>query len=35
MHDKEKFEGFKKQLIEENEAKFGREAREKYGDGGS
>jgi DNA-binding transcriptional MerR regulator len=32
MHDKEKFEGFKKQLIEENEAKFGREAREKYGD---
>lgn len=30
--DKDKFEGFKKQLIAENEAKYGREAREKYGD---
>ncbi len=32
MTDKEKFEGFKKKLIEENEKKYGREAREKYGD---
>lgn len=32
MTDKEKFEGFKKQLIDENEAKYGKEAREKYGD---
>ena len=31
MSDKEKFEGFKKQLIDENEAKFGKEIREKYG----
>ncbi len=32
MTDKEKFEGFKKQLIEENEKKYGDEIREKYGD---
>lgn len=32
MKDKEKFEGFKKNLIEENEAKYGKEIREKYGD---
>lgn len=32
MKDKEKFEGFKKQMIEENEQKFGKEIREKYGD---
>lgn len=31
MSDKEKFEGFKKQQLEENEAKFGKEIREKYG----
>ncbi len=32
MSDKEKFEGFKKDLIEKNEAKYGEEIREKYGD---
>lgn len=32
MSDKEKFEGFKARLIEENEKKYGKEAREKYGD---
>lgn len=32
MSDKEKFEGFKKKLIEENEAKYGEEIREKYGE---
>ncbi|WP_068785821.1 MerR family transcriptional regulator [Paenibacillus phocaensis] len=32
MSDPEKFEGFKKQLIEENEQKYGREIREKYGE---
>ncbi len=32
MSDKEKFEGFKKKLIEENEAAYGKEIREKYGD---
>lgn len=31
MTDKEKFEGFKQQLIEENEAKYGNEVRGKYG----
>jgi len=31
MNDKEKFEGFKKKLIEENEKKYGKEIREKYG----
>lgn len=32
MTDQEKFEGFKKKVIEDNEAKYGKEAREKYGD---
>ncbi|MNJ54765.1 HTH-type transcriptional activator TipA [compost metagenome] len=32
MTDKEKFEGFKQGLINENEQKYGREIREKYGD---
>lgn len=32
MSDKEKFEGFKKRLIEENEKKYGNEIREKYGE---
>ncbi|NLY65958.1 MAG: MerR family transcriptional regulator [Tissierellia bacterium] len=32
MEDREKFEGFKKNLIDENEKKYGKEAREKYGD---
>lgn len=32
MSDKEKFEGFKKNLIDENEKKYGKEVREKYGD---
>lgn len=32
MGDKEKFEGFKKELIEKNEEKYGEEVREKYGD---
>ncbi len=32
MSDKEKFEGFKKKMIEENEEKYGKEIREKYGD---
>jgi DNA-binding transcriptional MerR regulator len=31
MSNKEKFDGFKKKMIEENEKKFGKEAREKYG----
>ncbi len=31
MTDKEKFTGFKKNLVEENERKYGMEAREKYG----
>lgn len=31
MSDKEKFEGFKKKMIEDNERKYGKEAREKYG----
>ena len=31
MTDKEKFEGFKEKLIEENEDKFGEEIRSKYG----
>lgn len=34
MNDHEKFEGFKKQLVEDNEAAFGKEIREKYGDVG-
>lgn len=32
MADKEKFEGFKKKLIENNEQKYGAEIRRKYGD---
>ncbi|WP_064094057.1 MerR family transcriptional regulator [Rossellomorea aquimaris] len=32
MTDKEKFKGFKKQLIDENEKKYGQEIRKKYGD---
>jgi DNA-binding transcriptional MerR regulator len=31
MSNKEKFEGFKKNMIEENEKKYGKEIREKYG----
>lgn len=31
MNNKEKFEGFKKQIINENENKYGNEIREKYG----
>lgn len=31
MKDKDKFEGFKKKLVEENEQKYGQEIREKYG----
>ncbi|MBR0598761.1 MerR family transcriptional regulator [Sinanaerobacter chloroacetimidivorans] len=31
MSNKEKFEGFKKTMIEENEKKYGQEIREKYG----
>lgn len=32
MTDKEKFEGFKQNMIDENEKKYGKEIREKYGD---
>jgi DNA-binding transcriptional MerR regulator len=32
MSDKEKFEGFKQKLIDDNEEKYGKEVREKYGD---
>ena len=32
MSNKEKFEGFKKDLIKKNEEKYGKEIREKYGD---
>jgi len=32
MTDQEKFEGFKKKLIEDNETQYGKEIREKYGD---
>ena len=31
MSDQEKFEGFKKQQLDENEAQYGKEIREKYG----
>lgn len=31
MSDKEKFEGFKQKMIDENEQKYGQEIREKYG----
>ncbi|MFA9398620.1 MAG: MerR family transcriptional regulator [Clostridiaceae bacterium] len=33
MSDKEKFEGFKQKLIDDNELKYGKEIREKYGEG--
>lgn len=32
MSDKEKFEGFKQKMLEENEKKYGKEIREKFGD---
>ncbi|KGT72759.1 MerR family transcriptional regulator [Bradyrhizobium japonicum] len=32
MTDKEKFEGFKQQMIDDNEAKYGKEIRVKYGE---
>lgn len=32
MSDKEKFEGFKQKLVEDNEKQFGKEIREKYGE---
>lgn len=32
MSDKEKFEGFKKKLVEDNEKQFGEEIKEKYGE---
>lgn len=32
MSDKEKFEGFKQKMIDDNEAKYGEEVRQKYGD---
>lgn len=32
MSDKEKFEGFKQKLIDDNEKKYGKEIREKYGE---
>jgi DNA-binding transcriptional MerR regulator len=31
MSDKEKFEGFKKKMVDDNEKKYGKEIREKYG----
>lgn len=33
MSDKEKFKAIKKGIVDENEATYGKEAREKYGDG--
>ncbi|WP_226534891.1 MerR family transcriptional regulator [Fictibacillus halophilus] len=32
MKDKEKFEGFKQKMVQDNENKYGKEIREKYGD---
>lgn len=32
MSNKEKFEGFKKKMVDDNEEKYGKEIREKYGD---
>lgn len=32
MSNKEKFEGFKKKMVEDNEKKYGKEIREKYGE---
>lgn len=34
MCDKEKFEGFKKKMIEDNEVKYGKEVRQKFGNEG-
>ena len=31
MQDKDKFDGFKEKMIEENEQQYGKEIREKYG----
>ena len=33
MSDKEKFEAFKRRAVEANEARYGEEIRQKYGDG--
>lgn len=32
MNDKERFEAFKRRAVEENEARYGKEVRDKYGD---
>ena len=32
MNDKEKFEGFLRKMVEDNEQKYGNEIREKYGE---
>ncbi len=32
MNDNEKFEGFKQKMVDDNEASYGKEVREKYGD---
>ena len=32
MSNSQKFEGFKRELVEENEARFGKEVRDKYGE---
>ena len=32
MTDREKFEGFKRKMIDENEKQYGKEVREKFGD---
>ena len=32
MSNKEKFEGFKQKMIDENEKQYGKEIREKFGD---
>ena len=32
MNNKEKFDGFKKKLVDDNEKQFGQESRERYGD---
>lgn len=32
MSDREKFEGFKQKMVDDNEKKYGKEIREKYGD---
>ena len=32
MEDKEKFEGFKKKMVDDNERRYGKEARSRYGD---